>query len=142
MERSQDEKDHKILTSKQDDINKKLAMLDKKMSQQVGLMSELGKSVALQSIVPDAFEGGKAKIQMISTYPREWPKDYKMKVTKGSGDVVYIKLANVTASEETLAKLKPEGAKTKDELNHAEKRKEMLALAQTLNQEYASSSNQ
>jgi hypothetical protein len=54
---------------------------------------------------------------------------------------VYIKLANVTASEETLAKLKPEGAKTKDELNHAEKHKEILALAQTLNQKYASSSN-
>lgn len=71
------------------------------------LEKELNESVALMTIVPDAFDGGSAKVQWVSVYPHIYPCGFKMIVTKGNGEIVHVKLSETDASEETLDILRP-----------------------------------
>ena len=71
------------------------------------LRHELQKSMALKTIVPDAFEGGSAKVKWVTIYPHSYPEGFKMIVTKGNGEIVNIRLSETDASEYILDALKP-----------------------------------
>ena len=71
------------------------------------LNKDLNASVALQTIVPDAFEGGSATVKWVTIYPHSYPEGFKMIVTKGNGEVVNIRLSETDASEYVLDALKP-----------------------------------
>mgnify|MGYP003646194238 CR=1 FL=1 len=86
-----------------DALSKSDGLLDKRQK----LQKELKASVALRTLVPDAFEGGSATVKWVTIYPHRYPEGFKMIVTKGNGEIVNIKLSETDASDDVLDALKP-----------------------------------
>jgi len=78
-------------------LEQKLKLTDKlkSMNEKRGkLLSELEKSMALKTLVPDAFKGGSATVQWSSRFPHKWPDNYSMRVVAGNGDETLFHLAD------------------------------------------------
>lgn len=80
-----------------DSLEQKLELTDKLKSnneKRGELLSELDKSMALKTIVPDAFKGGSATVRWSSRFPHKWPDNYWMRVIAGNGDETLFHLAD------------------------------------------------